>query len=161
MKRYVLLLCIVAVLRNSEALRKGSTDYEGLLLYFSNFELNSYHDWYSLATKRMSDLSSDMSFWLKSGQETLHRILAEQKNENRAKNVIIFIGDGMGLSTITSGRIYTGQLNGYSGEEYQLAFEKFPNTALAKVHIQIASTVPSLSTARSRKARRYWEIPSR
>lgn len=104
MKRCILLLCIVAVLRDSEALRKGSTDYE------------------------------DMSFWLKSGQETLHRILTEPKNENRAKNVIIFIGDGMGLSTITSGRIYVGQLNGYSGEEYQLSFEKFPNAALAKTY---------------------------
>ncbi|XP_024867989.1 alkaline phosphatase 4-like isoform X1 [Temnothorax curvispinosus] len=104
MKHYILLLCIVAALRDSEAIRKGSTDYE------------------------------DMSFWLKSGQETLHRILSEQKNENRAKNVIIFIGDGMGLSTITSGRIYIGQLNGQSGEEYQLAFEKFSNTGLAKTY---------------------------
>lgn len=91
-----------------------------------------------------------MSFWLKAGQETLHRILVEQKNENRAKNVIIFIGDGMGLSTITSGRIYIGQLNGHSGEEYQLAFEKFPYTALAKVDVQIALIVPSISTAVSR-----------
>lgn len=102
--------------------------------------------------KQNSDLSSDMSFWLKSGQETLHRILMEQKNENRAKNVIIFIGDGMGLSTITSGRIYVGQLNGHSGEEYQLTFERFPNTALAKVDIQIASIVTSISTAVSRGA---------
>ncbi|XP_018374762.1 PREDICTED: alkaline phosphatase 4 [Trachymyrmex cornetzi] len=104
MKCYILLLCIATFLRHSEALRKGSTDYE------------------------------DMSFWLKSGQETLHKILTEQENENRAKNVIIFIGDGMGLSTITSGRIYVGQLNGQSGEEYQLSFEKFPNTALAKTY---------------------------
>ncbi|XP_036146810.1 alkaline phosphatase 4 isoform X2 [Monomorium pharaonis] len=104
MKRCILLLCIVAILRDSEALPKGSTNYE------------------------------EMSYWLKSGQETLHRILKEQKNENRAKNVIIFIGDGMGLSTITSGRIYVGQLHGHSGEEYQLEFEKFPNTALAKTY---------------------------
>ncbi|KAL6259277.1 hypothetical protein P5V15_009195 [Pogonomyrmex californicus] len=75
-----------------------------------------------------------MSFWLKSGQETLHRILAQQKNENRAKNVIIFIGDGMGISSITAGRIYIGQLNGQTGEEYQLAFEKFPYTGLAKTY---------------------------
>ncbi|XP_012055764.1 PREDICTED: alkaline phosphatase 4-like [Atta cephalotes] len=104
MKCYILLLCIATFLQHSEALHKGSTNYE------------------------------DMSFWLKSGQETLHKILTEQKNENRAKNVIIFIGDGMGLSTITSGRIYVGQLNGQSGEEYQLSFEKFPNTALAKTY---------------------------
>lgn len=104
MKRYILLLCVTAVFQNSEALRKGSTNYE------------------------------DMSFWLKSGQETLHKILAHRNNENRAKNVIIFIGDGMGLSSITSGRIYIGQLNGQAGEEYQLEFEKFPNTGFAKTY---------------------------
>ncbi|XP_014469148.1 PREDICTED: alkaline phosphatase 4-like isoform X2 [Dinoponera quadriceps] len=75
-----------------------------------------------------------MSFWLKSGQETLHRILTYRNNENRAKNVIIFIGDGMGLASITAGRIYKGQLKGQAGEEYQLAFEKFPNTGLAKTY---------------------------
>ncbi|XP_011254837.1 alkaline phosphatase 4 isoform X1 [Camponotus floridanus] len=104
MKQYILLLCIIAVFRDSKTLRKGSTDYE------------------------------DMSFWLKSGQDTLHKILAHRNNENRAKNVIIFIGDGMGLSTITSGRIYVGQLKGQSGEEYQLEFEKFPNTGLVKTY---------------------------
>jgi len=76
-----------------------------------------------------------MSYWLKSGQETLRKILAYRNNENRAKNVIIFIGDGMGLSTITSGRIYVGQLKGQTGEEYQLVFEKFPDVGLAKVDI--------------------------
>ncbi|XP_011142772.1 alkaline phosphatase 4 [Harpegnathos saltator] len=104
MKRCILLFCVLAVPRDSEALPQESTDYE------------------------------DMSFWLKSGQETLHKILNHRNNENRAKNVIIFIGDGMGLSSITSGRIYKGQLKGQAGEEYQLAFEKFPNTGLAKTY---------------------------
>jgi len=35
MKRCILLLCIVAVFRHSEALRKGSTDYEGVF-YINN-----------------------------------------------------------------------------------------------------------------------------
>lgn len=78
-----------------------------------------------------------MSFWLKSGQENLQRILAYRNNENRAKNVIIFIGDGMGISTITAGRIYKGQIKGNTGEEYKLAFENFPNTGFAKVLIRI------------------------
>ncbi len=30
-------------------------------------------------------------------------------SEPRAKNVILFIGDGMGISTITAARIYAGQ----------------------------------------------------
>lgn len=78
-----------------------------------------------------------MSFWLKSGQENLQRILAYRNNENRAKNVIIFIGDGMGVSTITAGRIYKGQIKGNTGEEYKLAFENFPNTGFAKVLIRV------------------------
>lgn len=87
-----------------------------------------------LATKRNFDLLSDMSFWMKSGQETLQRILAHRDIEKRAKNVIIFIGDGMGFSTITAGRIWTGQSKGYSGEEYKLVFEDFPSTGLSKTY---------------------------
>jgi alkaline phosphatase len=34
-----------------------------------------------------------------------------------AKNVILFVGDGMGISTITAARILEGQLRGESGEE--------------------------------------------
>lgn len=51
-----------------------------------------------------------------------------------AKNVIVFIGDGMGMSTITAARIYKGQLAGHSGEEYQLAFEQFPTVGLSKTY---------------------------
>jgi alkaline phosphatase len=51
-----------------------------------------------------------------------------------AKNVIIFIGDGMGMSTITAARIYKGQLAGNSGEENELAFEHFPTVGLSKTY---------------------------
>ena len=54
-------------------------------------------------------------------------------NVNRAKNVIFFIGDGMGMSTITSGRIFKGQSQGKTGEEYKLVFEEFPCTGFSKV----------------------------
>lgn len=53
-----------------------------------------------------------------------------------ARNVILFIGDGMGLSTITAARILDGQnkkLPG-GGEENRLSFEAFPATALAKTY---------------------------
>ena len=33
-------------------------------------------------------------------------------SEQRAKNVILFIGDGMGISTVTAARIYAGQKQG-------------------------------------------------
>jgi len=50
-----------------------------------------------------------------------------------AKNVVLVVGDGMSLATITAARILRGQQLGMSGEEHQLAFEKFPHLALAKV----------------------------
>lgn len=59
-----------------------------------------------------------------------------RNNENRAKNIIIFIGDGMGMASITTGRIFTGQAMGQTGEEYKLAFETFPNSAFSKVIIK-------------------------
>lgn len=47
--------------------------------------------------------------------------------------MILFIGDGMGVSTVTAARIYGGQLKGRHGEESVLEFEKFPNVGLSKV----------------------------
>lgn len=89
----------------------------------------------------------DMSYWLKSGQENLRRILAHRNNENRAKNIIIFIGDGMGISTITAGRIYKGQIKGNTGEEYKLAFEMFPNAGFAKTYNTDKQVPDSAGTA--------------
>ncbi|XP_054162141.1 alkaline phosphatase, tissue-nonspecific isozyme-like [Oppia nitens] len=54
--------------------------------------------------------------------------------ENRAKNVILFLGDGMGVSTLTPSRILKGQLQNRSGEESKLAFEEFPYVSLIKTY---------------------------
>lgn len=54
--------------------------------------------------------------------------------KRKAKNIIVFVGDGMGLTTITAGRIYKGQyLKHGHGEEEKLAFDEFAYTGLAKV----------------------------
>ncbi len=67
--------------------------------------------------------------------------------EKKAKNVILFIGDGMGISTITAARIYAGQKRGQSGEEYVLPFEKFDNVALVKTYNTNAQVPDSAGTA--------------
>lgn len=56
------------------------------------------------------------------------------KPQNKAKNVILFIGDGMGVSTVTAVRILDGQLKGMLGEENVLSFETFPYIALSKTY---------------------------
>ena len=67
--------------------------------------------------------------------------------EPKAKNVILFIGDGMGISTITAARIYEGQKRGETGEENRLSFEKFPNVALVKTYNTNAQVPDSAGTA--------------
>lgn len=50
-----------------------------------------------------------------------------------AKNVILFVGDGMGPTTVTSSRIYGKTEKGF------LAFEKFPNIGVLKVFLKRTS----------------------
>ncbi|MEM9501774.1 MAG: alkaline phosphatase [Pseudomonadota bacterium] len=65
----------------------------------------------------------------------------------KAKNVILFIGDGMGISTITAARIYDGQKRGETGEENILSFENFENVALVKTYNTNAQVPDSAGTA--------------
>lgn len=75
--------------------------------------------------------------WYQDGKATVQRNLALRSQiplDSVAKNVILFVGDGMGISTITAARILEGQLRGESGEENELYFESFPNVALSKTY---------------------------
>ncbi len=85
--------------------------------------------------------------WWRTGQEGLQTRLAVEANNHRAKNVILFIGDGMGISTITAARIFAGQRLGLSGEGHSLAFEKFPHSALVKTYNADAQVPDSAGTA--------------
>ncbi|XP_045111600.1 alkaline phosphatase-like isoform X1 [Portunus trituberculatus] len=77
----------------------------------------------------------DRAFWYSQAKGHIQDILAARRASNGyAKNVILFVGDGMGISTVTAGRILKGQREGQSGEEYRLSFEKFPYVALAKTY---------------------------
>jgi len=63
-----------------------------------------------------------------------------------ARNVILFVGDGMGVSTVTAARILEGQLRGMNGEENNLSFDLFPYTGLAKTYNVDAQTPDSAGT---------------
>ncbi|MEQ8783448.1 MAG: alkaline phosphatase [Roseibium album] len=62
------------------------------------------------------------------------------------RNVILFLGDGMGVSTVTAARIFAGQQSGQSGEENSLSFERFPNLALIKTYNTDAQVSDSAGT---------------
>ncbi|MEM5515597.1 alkaline phosphatase [Henriciella sp. AS95] len=65
----------------------------------------------------------------------------------KAKNVILFVGDGMGVSTVTAGRIYAGQHKGLDGESYRLAMESLPYSAFSKTYSHDSQVADSASTA--------------
>jgi alkaline phosphatase len=65
----------------------------------------------------------------------------------RAKNVIIFIGDGMGVSTVTAARIHAGQRAGRDGESNALTIDTFPHTAFSRTYSHDMQISESASTA--------------
>ena len=64
----------------------------------------------------------------------------------RAKNLILFVGDGMSLTTVAAARILEGQQQGQSGEEHRLAWENFPDTALSRTYNTDSQTPDSAGT---------------
>ena len=66
--------------------------------------------------------------------------------QGRAKNVILFVGDGMSLTTVAAARIFEGQRKGASGEENRLSWENFPATALSKTYNTDSQTPDSAGT---------------
>ena len=66
---------------------------------------------------------------------------------NVARNVILFIGDGMGVSTVTAARIFDGQSLGMTGEEHELVFETIPHVALVKTYNTNQQVPDSAGTA--------------
>lgn len=90
----------------------------------------------------------DPEYWRNQAQDTLRQALELQRlNTKTAKNVIMFLGDGMGVSTVTATRILKGQLAGKPGEETLLEMDKFPYVALAKTYNTNAQVPDSAGTA--------------
>jgi len=90
-------------------------------------------------------------FWIDSGKASLDKADRIANNKKKAKNVILFIGDGMGVSTVTAARIFEGQskVGNRGGEEHSLSFEKFPHVALSKtyqVNQQTSDSAPTMSS---------------
>lgn len=72
-------------------------------------------------------MSREQSVWFDSGLVELKAALNVEMNTRRARNVILFVGDGMGPNTVTASRIYK------VGESGRLTWEQFPHMGLLKV----------------------------
>lgn len=75
-----------------------------------------------------NELSSN--YYLNMGKEFVAKQIQNKRNVNRniAKNVILFLGDGMSITTLAATRMYMG------GEEKTLSFEQFANVGMSKTY---------------------------
>jgi alkaline phosphatase len=85
--------------------------------------------------------------YFKAAQEKLAARLALQPITGKAKNIILMVGDGMGLPMVTASRIYEGQKRGVDGESNSLVFDTFPYSALSKTYSHDGQVSDSAPTA--------------
>lgn len=84
--------------------------------------------------------------WYEAGNRFIADSKAIHHQRHHARNVILFVGDGMGISTQTAARILEGQLKGGPGEENRLSFETMPFSALSKTYSWDQQTPDSAPT---------------
>lgn len=89
-------------------------------------------------------IEQDPDFWNNKAENILKQQLNKNYlNKNMARNIIFFLGDGMGISTQMASRMFKG------GEELELSFEKFPYSGLSKtycVNTQVADSACSATS---------------
>ncbi|CAO2625297.1 Intestinal-type alkaline phosphatase 1 [Lemmus lemmus] len=73
-------------------------------------------------------------FWNQKAAEALDVAKKLQPIQTSAKNLILFLGDGMGVPTVSATRILKGQLEKHLGPETPLAMDRFPYMALSKTY---------------------------
>jgi alkaline phosphatase len=87
------------------------------------------------------------AFWYNRNHELIRRrlVLFDLRPESldRVRNVILFVGDGMGLTTVTASRVYKRQK--LKNAEAKLEFDEFPASAL--IHTDAANSQISESAA--------------
>ena len=85
--------------------------------------------------------------WFKDGVQLVKNNLKRKPITHTAKNTILFLGDGMSITTVTAARILAGQQMNQSGEENVLSWEHFPWTALSKTYNVNQQVADSAGTA--------------
>lgn len=109
---------------------------------------NNLQETQQLSKQQITENSS--SAWYIDGQQQIKDTQSQidniVKTRGQAKNIILFIGDGMGVSTLTAARILEGQNKGMLGEENRLSFENMPFTGFAKTYNVDAQTPDSAGT---------------
>ncbi|KAG5886731.1 hypothetical protein JTB14_027153 [Gonioctena quinquepunctata] len=124
-------LCVQVITHPTKSTEDDGDDD---ILPFVNKKVNN-------RTKDEMDEETTQKFWNEQAEIAVRERLLRKINQNTAKNVILFLGDGMSIPTIAATRVYIG------GEEKQLSFEKFPFTGFSKTYCVDHQTADSACSA--------------
>ncbi|CAD7005712.1 unnamed protein product [Ceratitis capitata] len=120
----------------------------GLLAYFMCFAYaDEFHSRFllprSVKSTKTNSAEQTTEYWMTKAQSILADKLEESSrlNTNRAKNIILFLGDGMSVHTITSTRAMLGDVS------EKISFQEFPYTGLSKTYAIDKGVPDSASTA--------------
>lgn len=104
---------------------------------------------FTYAAVYRSPNNDDVKYWRDYSENQLKSILFSQKVDRVkvARNVIMFVGDGMSFATIAAGRVLKGQMNNRSGEETKFVFEDYPHLGLSKTYNTDRQVSDSAGTA--------------
>ncbi|NXA51102.1 PPBI phosphatase, partial [Nothocercus julius] len=87
------------------------------------------------------------SFWNNQAAEAIEASFQLQPRLVQAKNLIIFLGDGFGVPSLTATRILKAQQQGKLGPETPLFMDSFPYVALSKTYTVDRQVPDSAGTA--------------
>jgi alkaline phosphatase len=89
----------------------------------------------------LNNLEGFTEFWNIHGRDYVRKQVNAVPNTRKAKNIIMFLGDGMSPTTSAATRMYLG------GEEVYLSYEKFPHLGMVKTYCVNVQVPDSACTA--------------
>lgn len=99
------------------------------------------HPWLDQSSLIRNQYEQSSQYYLDLGREFVEQQLHKKLNKNIAKNIILYVGDGMSMTTQSATRMYLG------AEEKSLAFEQFPFIGMSKTYCVDKQVADSACTA--------------
>ena len=94
-----------------------------------------------LTSRQTGTAEKTQEYWTKMAEAVVDEHANRTENRNKAKNIVFFLGDGMGVQTVTAARMLLGD------ENKKLSFEQFPYTGSVKTYCVDAQVADSACTA--------------
>ncbi|XP_060804396.1 membrane-bound alkaline phosphatase [Amyelois transitella] len=95
----------------------------------------------------INPLEYTAEYWFNEAQAALQKRSQRDSGQNVARNLVMFLGDGMSVPTMAAARTLKGQNEGRTGEEEELFFESFPGIGLVKTYCVNQQIADSACTA--------------